>query len=156
MNMRQMGYLLLLALSDWEILRLVTEVSEGPYASIESMWPVLKPEKHVARVNVFGTWVSCSKPLVVGKQPQSKKKAGDDEGQIIVCIDRILVWPVDVAAGASAFENGVRIPLEVFHFLRTHVGVDLATACFTFAKRGYEFYMQIVKATAKTLNPPGL
>ena len=39
------------------VLRVVRETTDQPYVIIQSMWPVLKPDKFGDKVNVYGTWV---------------------------------------------------------------------------------------------------
>ena len=120
------------------VLRLVHEAA-APYAVIEAMWPVMKGIKHGQRTNLFGTWIVCSTPVdddvsdALGMDRQLPSAA------VMVELHHVLVWPVDVERGASAYESGCRIPFSAFRRLRDAHGLDLSGPAWAFSDRARKF-----------------
>ena len=56
----------------------------------------------------------------------------------------VLVWPIDVIEG----NEGVRVPLEAFHYLRIFHGIDLSHRAYTFARRGHRFWKEVADDAA--------
>ena len=133
-----------------KVLRVVREGSSDPYVVCESWWPILKPEKHGGRMNLFGAWVPCKQPLTEGP---SKKKvaAAHGVGQLMVQISDVFVWPIELDPSDS-WPSGGHIPYAAFHYLRSVHGVDLAGPSFTFSKRGKAFFMEVAKLLAKHIH----
>lgn len=126
-----------------KVLRVVRETTVSPFAIVESWWPVLK-DKHKGKVNLFGTWVPAPRPMVADESGRVRKKTHATATTVMLPLTNIIVWPVDVEAGAAAFPQGHRIPFSAIHRLRDAHGIDLAPPTFSFAPRGRKFFLQVL------------
>ena len=128
------------------VARICMEV-DPPFAVIEAWWPLLKPNKFGDRINLFGTWVKTSKPVIENSGPPIKKQATSAWSAtqcLMVDFSDILVWPVDIEPGTKRYTDGARIPFSALEYLRKACGIDLALPIWTFADRGKAFYEHIM------------
>ena len=126
------------------VLRVVAEAAE-PYVVLQAYWPVVKKDKYPGRCNLFGTWLAGSHPVVT---PTASKKAKQADGTLTVTLPNVILWPID-AEPRNNVENGVRVPLQAFHALRSTRDIDMSLPEFAFAPRGKTFYMETVKEAAR-------
>ena len=124
------------------VMRVVAEAA-SPYAVVEGHWPIVKPDKFPGRANLFGTWLPGTSPTIM---PPPSKRPKQDRGLIDVPLDTVVLWPIETEPGK---EQGVRIPMEVFHNLRASHDMNLSSPSFAFARRGKAFFMACSKERAR-------
>ena len=130
-----------------KVVRLNYEL-DVPSVVVESYWPLLKPSKFDSRVNVFGSWLRSGKPISDGAPASCKKPAGSAWSATpctIVNVVDVLVWPLDMEDGTSAYPGSVRIPFSAFEYLWQAHALNLALPEFTFARRGQAYYERVVR-----------
>ena len=138
------------------VIRVCTDM-DPPLAVVVAYWPILKPHKFGDRVNLFGTWVRTSKPIVsgAGPTPTAQATSGSAAAQyLMVSQSDVLVWPIDVDRGSQAFPDGVRIPFSALEYLRETHAIDLALPMWTFSDRGKEFFKSVIWKHHADEQPP--
>lgn len=121
-----------------------------PYIVMEAWWPVLRPEKYADQLNMFSGWQRGAEPSARDTPSKRAKTRRSALPTLMVEPANVLVWPVDLE---KFIDDGPspsgRIPLAVFHYLRSTCKVDLSPAHFTFSRRGKAFFDAVVTDIAE-------
>ena len=134
------------------VLRCVREDKAAPYVVMQSWWPVQKPGNFSAP-NVFGTWLKGAKAVSItnGQNKRQRREEAflqsfEDQHGIIVNLEDVLIWPVEVEPGnienlslGSAPLEAHRIPFSALRALQARFGINLAAKDYSFSRRGKKF-----------------
>ena len=134
------------------VLRCVREDKAAAYVVMQSWWPVQKPGKFL-RPNIFGTWFKGAKAISMtsGQNKRRRREEAshqlfEDHNGIMVNMEDVLIWPVDVEPGnivnfgpGSATPEAHRIPFSALRALQARYGINLSAKDYSFSRRGKEF-----------------
>ena len=111
-----------------------------------------KPGKFL-KTNIFGTWVKGANAISITsgqnkrrRREEASHQVFEDNNGIMVNMEDVLIWPVDVEDGnivnlspSSATPEAHRIPFSALRALQARYGINLSAKDYLFSRRGNEF-----------------